>query len=254
MKKTQFLIFSLLGLLLIIPELAFARPVIRGKTKIQEKNRKTAIFKKVIRSTPSETDHIGIIHPPKKKTREFNFFVKKVRGAPLIEKPRKMAKKSKHKKNKPKKTGKNTPVVSPDPENLPDVVSPSENKPPLEKFQPPPGRSSREPSLPAIQEPDERAVIGPSQGSWDKTRDIFSPGGKSAVAVKAEKQAAKMRVLRLPELQGVIKCSDKDEMAILDNRMVRKGSEIDGFRVVKINKNSVVLNRDGEEIVLNVKQ
>ena len=53
---------------------------------------------------------------------------------------------------------------------------------------------------------------------------------------------------------GGILYSDNNPAAVINKRVVCKGDVIDGARVVEINRNDVVLEKDGENIVLGLKK
>lgn len=98
-----------------------------------------------------------------------------------------------------------------------------------------------------------------SPNSWDRIRDVFRPysGGTAVHADQQEhgQEAGKGESkIRLPALQGILMSSDNDKVAILEDQFARPGDFCAGFEVKKINKNTVVLKREGKEFVLYVKQ
>ncbi|MFA5164733.1 MAG: hypothetical protein WC481_04145 [Candidatus Omnitrophota bacterium] len=51
-------------------------------------------------------------------------------------------------------------------------------------------------------------------------------------------------------LEGIVWSSSRDSYAIISGNVVKIGDILGDYKVVKINKNQVILNRDGEDIVL----
>lgn len=51
-------------------------------------------------------------------------------------------------------------------------------------------------------------------------------------------------------LEGIVWSSDRDSYAIVSGNVVKAGDMLGDYKVMRINKNQVVLNRGGEDIVL----
>jgi type II secretory pathway component PulC len=51
-------------------------------------------------------------------------------------------------------------------------------------------------------------------------------------------------------LEGIVWSSGNDSYAIISGNVVKAGEILGDYKVVKINKNQVILNRGGEDIVL----
>jgi len=116
----------------------------------------------------------------------------------------------------------------------------------------PPAPSSDQ-DIPAIGDPTAPLSSSVSKGKWERVRNIFSLN-QTALRSRVPKKVTKTVRRPIPDLQGILTASDRDDVAILNDQVVRKGGVIDGFKVEKISRKSVVLSIDGEELVVNVKE
>lgn len=99
-------------------------------------------------------------------------------------------------------------------------------------------------------QPQKMAFEGPRAG----LRDIFAPAKKTATGTAAGiPSAAAVPLQPLPPLQltGTI-IGGKRPLAIINGRFLRQGESIEGFQVLSIARNQVIIAREGRKVVLNV--
>jgi len=79
-------------------------------------------------------------------------------------------------------------------------------------------------------------------------RDPFRPlvDKEGNVLPEARPVSAVMQL----NLEGIVWSSSRDSYAIISGNVVKAGDILGDYKVVKINKNQVTLNRGGEDIVL----
>ena len=84
-------------------------------------------------------------------------------------------------------------------------------------------------------------------------RNIFAPAGKTFAAgsVPAESVGLPQKLLPALQLTGII-IGGKRPLAIINGRFVRQGEAIEGFQVLSIARNQVILSAEGRKVVLNV--
>ncbi len=103
----------------------------------------------------------------------------------------------------------------------------------------PPGET---PAVPAVVAKmlEAKPNFGKLQLAWK--RDPFQlPGGMAAVS--AQKALVPDRLVAIIE-------NDKGRFAVIGNEVVTRGGHVGGARVVEINRDSVVLDREGSRITL----
>ncbi|HLA26598.1 MAG TPA: hypothetical protein VJZ49_01755 [Syntrophales bacterium] len=84
-------------------------------------------------------------------------------------------------------------------------------------------------------------------------RNIFAPAGNTSVPESAHGEAvgAPQKLLPALQLTGII-IGGKRPLAIINGRFLRQGEAIEGFQVLSIARNQVILSADGRKVVLNV--
>ena len=96
---------------------------------------------------------------------------------------------------------------------------------------------------------------------FSATKDAFRPSESWLSDLRPEAPVAtsstEVRVLgfgRRHELKAIVNGSGQDGSAFIDDRFVRVGQTIDGFRLVKIGYRMAVLESNGEQVVLRLKE
>lgn len=84
-------------------------------------------------------------------------------------------------------------------------------------------------------------------------RNIFAPAGKTFApgSVPGEFGGASQKSLTTLQLTGTI-IGGKRPLAIINGRFLRQGESIEGFQILSIARNQVIVAREGQKIVLNV--
>lgn len=84
-------------------------------------------------------------------------------------------------------------------------------------------------------------------------RNIFAPAGKTFAAgsVPGESIGVPQKLLPMLQLTGII-IGGKRPLAIINGRFLRQGESIEGFQVLSIARNQVILSAEGRKVVLNV--
>ena len=152
-------------------------------------------------------------------------------------------------------------------EKLPEVAPPGSEIAKPEVASPPPqkeiAKPEPSPKSPKAESPAPEEIKKETTGiNWEKARNIFQPAffgppppKQTKETVKTPKKTGEPAVRkRIPQLKGIMMGEDKSALAILDNKFVKEGDEIGGFRVKKITTNEIVLDCDGEEVTLYVKK
>lgn len=96
-------------------------------------------------------------------------------------------------------------------------------------------------------QPQKMAFEGPRAG----LRDIFAPAKKTATGTAAGIPSAAPVPLPPLQLTGTI-IGGKRPLAIINGRFLRQGESIEGFQVLSIARNQVIIAREGRKVVLNV--
>lgn len=92
-----------------------------------------------------------------------------------------------------------------------------------------------------------------SSDPWKKLRDIFKPM-KLDTNIQSKPKKSQPLIAPKPILKGILITSDNDRIAILNDSFVRVGEVVSDWEVRKITSDKVILKRQEEEIVCELKK
>ncbi|MBN1826702.1 MAG: hypothetical protein JW958_10575 [Candidatus Eisenbacteria bacterium] len=103
--------------------------------------------------------------------------------------------------------------------------------------------------------PGVSEIVGPEAPADRLDRDLFAPARRGSYRADAAENAATPSAPRRPArprspVLSAIWIDGPSRQAILNGRPMAEGEEFDGYRVIRIGRDGVILERDGAELRL----